>query len=439
MADRPSEPVAEASLRDFMAVELSQAERDFPLIPRRAAVSARRRAPIGILGAAVALLAFIVIAPQVVDAPNPKTGGTPISSDGPPLSADGLPLSIYGEHVAQGDEIASRLSEGTFLAGGTLVLDTTPCPSRSAQRGCGEVWELVAGPLDDPAAVFVLEIDAEVPGFVRTSGAPTVARVHAYRSESGTLSSEFLVVEAFPWRQPTKGPVPDNATPPEGGETNGALWPDFVSTLARDGVTIAGYVPKAYLLDGGPITPGDPSDPPQALPQPVYGDDLTTVVGHMVPGVGFVALGGAAELPTGPSASVAASAAPSATAATPASPSMTKIAPGVMADCGRIDPAACERSIALARASNEPGLGGATLIVVDDPCPPPAGSHITICDGFYAFSAIVIFVTAGGDTTGWYAFYAFGHDPGVPTKAERSQDQIPPHIVDRVRAALAAP
>ena len=52
-----------------------------------------------------------------------------------------------------------------------------------------------------------------------------------------------------------QGPVPDNAKPREGRQTNGALWPDFVSTLARDSVTVAGYVPKAYLLDGGPLTP----------------------------------------------------------------------------------------------------------------------------------------------------------------------------------------
>jgi hypothetical protein len=445
MADRPPEPVVEDSLRDFLAAELRQAERDFPLIPRRAAVPARRRAPIGLLVAAVAVLALVVVAPRLLDLPKPGTGGTPVSSGGtpissagPPLSAEGLPLSISGEHVAQGGEIASRLSEGTFLAGGTLVLDTMACDSRSAVV-CPQVWDLVAGPLDDPSAVFVLDIDAEAPGFVRTSGALTVARVHAYRSESGTLSSEFLVVESIPWRQATKGPVPDDATAPEGGVTNGALWPDFVSTFARDGVTIAGYIPKRYLLEPPVMTPGNPSDPPQPEPQPVYAEDLTTLVGHMVPGVGFVALGPAAERPASPSASVAASAAPWAPATVSASPSPFEIAPGVMADCGRIDPAACERSIALARATNEPGLGAATLIVVDDPCPPPAGSHITICDGFYAFSAIVIFVTAGADTTGWYAFYAFGHDPGVPARAERSPDQIPQHIVDRVRAALATP
>jgi hypothetical protein len=49
---------------------------------------------------------------------------------------------------------------------------------------------------------------------------------------------------------------------------------------------------------------------------------------------------------------------------------MTEIAPGVMADCGRIEPAACERAIALARAGNEADLVGTRLIVVDDTCPP---------------------------------------------------------------------
>src|SRR5258705_13222535 len=107
MADRPSEPEVEAPLRDFLAAELRQAERDFPLIPRPTPVSSRRRAPIGILAIAVAVIAFVVVAPRVLDQPNPGTGATPMSSDGPPLSADGLPLSIYGEHVAQGDEIAS--------------------------------------------------------------------------------------------------------------------------------------------------------------------------------------------------------------------------------------------------------------------------------------------------------------------------------------------
>jgi hypothetical protein len=120
--------------------------------------------------------------------------------------------------------------------------------------------------------------------------------------------------------------------------------------------------------------------------------------------------------------------------AAPASPSMKEIAPGVMADCGRIEPAACERSIALARAGNEADVGSATLVVVDDLCAPDV-----MCDRMFPFDSVVVFVTAGGDTTGWYAFHAFGLDASMPTQAERWEDEIPRHIVDRIRAALATP
>jgi hypothetical protein len=48
-----------------------------------------------------------------------------------------------------------------------------------------------------------------------------------------------------------------------------------------------------------------------------------------------------------------------------------------------------------------------------------------------------VFVTAGGDTTGWYAYHVVATDRSVPQKTERLQDEIPPHIVDRIRAALA--
>jgi hypothetical protein len=114
------------------------------------------------------------------------------------------------------------------------------------------------------------------------------------------------------------------------------------------------------------------------------------------------------------------------------SPSTFEIEPGIMADCGRISPAACEQAIALARAGNEADLVGTTLIVVDDTCPPPA-----MCDRFFGFDSMVVFVTAGGDTTGWYAFHIVGTDARVPEKAERWQDEIQRHIVDRIRAALA--
>ena len=111
-----------------------------------------------------------------------------------------------------------------------------------------------------------------------------------------------------------------------------------------------------------------------------------------------------------------------------------EIEPGVTADCGRIDRAACEQAITLAKSGNEGDIVGTTLIVVDDSCPPA-----TECDPHLPFDAIVVFVTAGGDTTGWYAYHVVATDASVPQKAERWQAEIPAHIVERIRAALATP
>ena len=83
---------------------------------------------------------------------------------------------------------------------------------------------------------------------------------------------------------------------------------------------------------------------------------------------------------------------------------------------------------------NEGDIVGTTLIVVDDSCPPA-----TECDPHLPFDAIVVFVTAGGDTTGWYAYRVVATDTSVPEKAERWQNDIHAHIVDRIRAALATP
>ena len=101
-----------------------------------------------------------------------------------------------------------------------------------------------------------------------------------------------------------------------------------------------------------------------------------------------------------------------------------------MADCGRIGRVACEAAIALARAGNEADIVGTTLIVVDDICAPDV-----LCDREFPFDAIVVFVTAGGDTTGWYALRVVGAGD-LPTRAERWEDENPAHIVDRIRAAL---
>ena len=117
----------------------------------------------------------------------------------------------------------------------------------------------------------------------------------------------------------------------------------------------------------------------------------------------------------------------------PESPSVFEIAPGVNADCGRIGRDDCEKAITLARAGNEGDIVGTTLIVVDDTCPPA-----TECDPPVPFDAIVVFATAGGDTTGWYAYHVF-ELADEPMTTERWQNEIPPHIVDRIRAALATP
>ena len=426
MDDRPADHAVEVRLRDYLAAELRQAELDFPTMPRPEWLPQRRRVALGLVAAAVAVLAFVILAPQFAGSPLGGAGGTP-------MGADGLPLSIDGEPVVRVADIAARPSDMSFLAGGTLVLDASSCNGET-DPDCEEAWQLIAGPIDNPAAAFALQDVSTAKGFVRTSRAPTVARVRASAGEGGHT---ILVVEAIPWRQPTKGPIPADATPPEGGTPNDALVPDFVSAFGRDGVSIAGYIPKAYLVEGRTPVPGTPSNPPQPEPLPVYGEDLATLVGHMVPGVGFVALGSTAS-PAGPSASVAAaSAGPSPVASVapspvPAASAGASLPPGI--DCGRIAPAPCLEAIDLARAGHEADVATATRIVVDDTCPPPA-----VCDRTYPFDSIVVFVTVGGDTTGWYAFTVVGLEYGKPTHAERWWSEVPPHVVAILRAGESPP
>jgi hypothetical protein len=86
---------------------------------------------------------------------------------------------------------------------------------------------------------------------------------------------------------PTKGPIPQAAYLANG--IDAALVPDFVPVQGRDGTSVAGYIPKAYLL--GSTMPTVTSSPPEGDIAPVYADDLTTLVGHMYPDRGFVPLG----------------------------------------------------------------------------------------------------------------------------------------------------
>lgn len=81
---------------------------------------------------------------------------------------------------------------------------------------------------------------------------------------------------------PTKGPIPPEAILSD-GSLNASLVPDFVPVLDRSGEP-AGYV---SALEMGLL----PNNPPGDEAVVVYAEDLQTVVGHMVPGRGFVALG----------------------------------------------------------------------------------------------------------------------------------------------------
>jgi hypothetical protein len=69
------------------------------------------------------------------------------------------------------------------------------------------------------------------------------------------------------------------------GMVDASAAPDFIAYAGRTD-RIIGWVPKSYLLD-----PGQHCRGPQCDPIPVYADDLRTIIGHDVPGRGFVPLG----------------------------------------------------------------------------------------------------------------------------------------------------
>ena len=79
----------------------------------------------------------------------------------------------------------------------------------------------------------------------------------------------------------SKGTMPP---PGPNGEVDVESAPEFIAVAGRDG-SVVGYVRKELLLPAeGPGRRG-------VDPMPVYGEDLRTVVGQMVPGKGFVAVG----------------------------------------------------------------------------------------------------------------------------------------------------
>lgn len=81
----------------------------------------------------------------------------------------------------------------------------------------------------------------------------------------------------------SKGTMPP---PGPSGQVDPSKVPDFIAVAGSDG-SIAGYVRKEAVLPAGGAAVGQPSD----RSWPVYGEDLRTVVGQMVPGKGFVPAG----------------------------------------------------------------------------------------------------------------------------------------------------
>jgi hypothetical protein len=81
----------------------------------------------------------------------------------------------------------------------------------------------------------------------------------------------------------TKGPIPSGPN----GELELNHAPNFISVSS--GGRVVGYAPRAYLIGNS----SGPVDSELGTIAPVYGPNLTTLVGHLYPGIGFVPLGSA--------------------------------------------------------------------------------------------------------------------------------------------------
>jgi hypothetical protein len=97
------------------------------------------------------------------------------------------------------------------------------------------------------------------------------------RSSSAILVTAFICAAVLAACSPfvSKGTMPP---PGPNGAVDASSAPDFISVAGRD-AGIAGYARKRDVFGPG------------AAPFPVFGDDLVTVVGQMVPGKGFIPAG----------------------------------------------------------------------------------------------------------------------------------------------------
>jgi hypothetical protein len=205
----------------------------------------------------------------------------------------------------------------------------------------------------------------------------------------------------------SKGTMPP---PGPNGQLDGSLAPDFIAVAGRDG-GIAGYVPKAYLFP----TPTTTIERPMEPDIPVYADDLRTLIGHMVPGKGFVPLGvdpaAVSTIPVrqGPALASPAGESGSLTlyvrSATPRATWFAVVSPGEAVGAGAIG----------AQGYNTIGVGcldvaaGSQLVMVDRP-PQDAGATIlgVIYQAAGANDNPTLWVDMGADGTA-------SHGVGVPS------------------------
>jgi hypothetical protein len=269
MTDRWTDTELTARLQSAWTSEVTRAHADYQAIPRRAGTRLQFTVPGAVIAVAISVLALAILLRGVVGLP-------PTGSNSIQMGDDGLPVAIGGQTVLRGGQITQWLADpsaaGGILAGGRLVVEGTGCAIAATDTPCIEAWQLVAPTSNGPS--FPLVGLGDAPGFVRTSGALTVLHVDR-RACRSVPCPDALTVSDVAWRAATKGRIPPNASSNQGA-TYDALWPDFVGTYGTDGETIAGFIAKADLL--GPIDG----------PLPVYGEDLSTLVGYQVPDRGFV-------------------------------------------------------------------------------------------------------------------------------------------------------
>ena len=109
-----------------------------------------------------------------------------------------------------------------------------------------------------------------------SSSAPLIVLVAVI----GLATNGFGVLSAS---GPSKGGMPHDYGP---GVAYSQI-PDYLSVYIGPKPNQFGYAPKAYLVS--PL--GSSNDPLDGRIAPIFASDLTTLIGHLYPGVGFVRLG----------------------------------------------------------------------------------------------------------------------------------------------------